>query len=127
MMNMKLLAVITPPYIYQYRNFVVSHVLTVNIQINDAVVNYIIRLSIVVDSDLRIVLLIWVDLSYYRLTVPSIGSGRGVGQSRTARDSSCDEENQDFFQLHRLLSSFTKLDHVANFSDLTQRDNLLCG
>ena len=30
-------------------------------------------------------------------------------------------------QLHRLLSSFTKLDHVENVADLTQRANLLRG
>ena len=29
--------------------------------------------------------------------------------------------------MKRLQSSFTKLDHVANVSDLTQRANLLCG
>ena len=49
------------------------------------------------------------------------------GVSKTARDSFCDDKNKDFLQLHILLSSFTKLDQVANFSDLTQRDNLLCG
>ena len=41
------------------------------------------------------------------------------GVSKTARDSFCDEENQYFLQLHRLLSSFTKLDYVANVADLT--------
>ena len=41
------------------------------------------------------------------------------GISKTARDSFCDDENRYLLQLHRLLSSFTKLDHVANVADLT--------
>ena len=47
------------------------------------------------------------------------------GVSKTARDIFCDEENKYFLQLHRLLSSFTMLDHFANVADLTQRENLL--
>ena len=43
------------------------------------------------------------------------------GVSKTDRDRLCDDENGDFLQLQILLSSFTKLDHVANVSDLTQR------
>ena len=49
------------------------------------------------------------------------------GLSKTARDSFCDDENRYLLQLHRLLSSFTKLDHVEKFSALTQRANLLRG
>ena len=47
--------------------------------------------------------------------------------SKTARDSFCDNENKYFLQLHILLSSFTKLYHVENVADLTQRANLFCG
>ena len=43
------------------------------------------------------------------------------GVSKTGRDIFCDEYNQYFLQLEILMSSFTKLDHVANVSDLTQR------
>ena len=39
------------------------------------------------------------------------------GVSNTARDSFCDDKNQYFLQLHRLLSSFTKIDHVENITD----------
>ena len=41
--------------------------------------------------------------------------------SKTARDSLCDEKNQDILKLQILLSSFTKIDHVANVADLTHR------
>ena len=49
------------------------------------------------------------------------------GVSKTSRDSLCDDENRDFLQLHRLLSSFTNLDHVETVSDSTQKENLLRG
>ena len=39
--------------------------------------------------------------------------------SKTVRDSFYDGDNIDFLQLQRLMSSFTNLDHVANFPDLT--------
>ena len=47
------------------------------------------------------------------------------GVSKTARDILCDEYNRDFLQHHRLLSSFTKIFHVTNVADLTQRANPL--
>ena len=47
--------------------------------------------------------------------------------SNTARDSFCDDDNQDFLPLQRLLSSFTKIYHVTNVADLTQRSKMLCG
>ena len=43
------------------------------------------------------------------------------GISKTARDSFCDDENRDFLQWQKILSSFTKIDQVANVADLTQR------
>ena len=33
--------------------------------------------------------------------------------SRTSMDSFCDDKNRDLLQLHRLMSSFTKLDHLT--------------
>ena len=47
------------------------------------------------------------------------------GVSKTARDSFYENDNQYFLQLHILLSSFTKLHHVANEAELTHRANLL--
>ena len=47
--------------------------------------------------------------------------------SNTARDSFCDDDNQDFLILQRLLPSFTKIYHVANVANLTQRANCFCG
>ena len=41
--------------------------------------------------------------------------------------SFCDDDNQYFLKLHRLLSSYTKLDHVANFPYLTHIANVLRG
>ena len=64
--------------VQSYQKFVVALVLTVNGQRDGTVVNYIIGLSVVVDSDLRNFLLALVDLSYHRLTVPSITAGRGL-------------------------------------------------
>ena len=55
------------------------HVLTGNSQRNWAFVNYIIGSSVVVDSDLRTVILVRMDFSSYRLTVTSIGAGVGIG------------------------------------------------
>ena len=49
------------------------------------------------------------------------------GVLKTDRDSFCDGKNRYFFQIHRLMSSFTKLDHIANVADLTHRANRLCG
>ena len=40
-------------------------------------------------------------------------------------DSFCDDNNLDFFHLQGLLSSFTKIDHVANVAELTQKENML--
>ena len=48
------------------------------------------------------------------------------GISKTARDSFCDDENRDFLQWQKILSSFTKIDQVANVADLTQRYFFLC-
>ena len=42
--------------------------------------------------------------------------------SKTARDSSCDDKNQYLLKLQRIMSSFTKVDHIANVSNLTQRE-----
>ena len=39
------------------------------------------------------------------------------GITNNNRDSFCDDKNQYFLQLHRLLSSFTKIDHVENITD----------
>ena len=44
------------------------------------------------------------------------------GVSKTASDSFCDNENRYFLQLHGLLSSFSKLEHVSNVYDLKQRE-----
>ena len=106
-----------------YRNVIVTHILTGKIQINVAVVNYIIGSSVVVDADLRTVLLVWMDHSSHHLTATSIVDGGGIGHmlnvsvsvvrwmnfvsgckdgyrpwvfedtSKTARDSFCDDEN----------------------------------
>ena len=43
------------------------------------------------------------------------------GVSKTGRGSLCDDNNQYLLQLQILLSLFTKLGHVANVDDLTQR------
>ena len=55
-----------------YRNVVVAHILTGNGQRNGTVVSYIIGSYVVVESDLRTVLLVWIALSSHCLTVPSI-------------------------------------------------------
>ena len=65
--------------VQSYQNIVVALVLTGNCQINGAIVNYIIGSSIVVEFDLRTVLLVCMALSSHCLTVPSIGSGGGGG------------------------------------------------
>ena len=65
--------------VQSYQNIFVALFLTGNVQINGAVANYIISSSIVVDANLRIVLLMWVDLSSHRLTVPIIGAVEGGG------------------------------------------------
>ena len=49
------------------------------------------------------------------------------GIPKTARDSFCDDKNQYILQLKRLLSSFIKIDHVANIADLIYRVIVLRG
>ena len=73
------LSILYQTQVQSYQNFVVAHTLTGNGQGNGAVVNYIIGLFVVVDSGLRTVLVVWMDLSSHCLTVPSIGAGEGVG------------------------------------------------
>ena len=73
------LSILYQTQVQSYQNFVVAHTLTGNGQGNGAVVNYIIFLSIIVDSNLRTILLVWVALSYCRITVTIIGSGGGIG------------------------------------------------
>ena len=45
--------------------------------------------------------------------------------SKIAIDSFCVEKDRYLLQLHRLISSFTNLDHDADVSDLTRRPNIL--
>ena len=47
------------------------------------------------------------------------------GISKTAMDSFYDDGNQNLLQFHRLLSAITKIDHIKNVSELTQRANML--
>ena len=67
--------------VQSYRKFLVALVLTGNGQRDSAVVNYIIGFFVILDVDLRTIVLVWVALSYHSLTVPIIGArgGRGGG------------------------------------------------
>ena len=78
--NLAHLYILYQTQVQSYRKIVVAHVRTGNVQWNGAVVNYIIGSSIIVDAELRTVLLVWMALSSHRLTFPSIGDGGGIGQ-----------------------------------------------
>ena len=66
-----------PKYNNFTKNIVVSLVLTLNGERDGAILNLIIGSSVVVDSDIRNFLLVWIDISSHRLTVPIIGAGGG--------------------------------------------------
>ena len=63
---------------YQNVFFVVAHTLTGNSRRNGIVVNYIIISSVVLDADLRTVLIVWMALCFHNLIMTSIGDGGGI-------------------------------------------------
>ena len=76
---MSRISILYQTQVQSYRNVVVALVLTGNSQRDGAVANYIIGSPVVVDADLKTVLLVWMALSSHCLTVPSIVSVGGEG------------------------------------------------